>query len=306
MKGSGMKILVLTKDLTERSVIQQVLQRNGHQVVMASDSQAAWDLIQSEGLRFVVADRTNTDMDEQRFIERVRSARLPAHVYILMISNKGNDQETQSVPADDHLYKPLSTADLKARVGIGERILNLGDNLRQAKGQLEKMALLDPVTNLYNARYFISAAGRELERARRSLGPISMLALEVNDLEAIREKHGEEIGSDAMKITGQVIKEKSRPYDCLGRGQGDLFLIALPNVIGPDAEKIGLRIITSMRGMNITSHEGAALDLSMSAGVASVSHITAATEIPRLIEQARQALLRARDTGLNQVFLVYV
>lgn len=301
-----MKILVLNRDITERSVIQQVLQRNGHQVLMASDSQTAWDLLQSEGLRFVIADRTNTDMDEQRFIERVRSARLPAHVYILMISNKGNDQETQSVPADDHLYKPLSTADLKARVGIGERILTLGDNLRQAKGQLEKMALLDPVTNLYNAKYFLTAAARELERARRSLGPLSVIMLEVNDLESIRDLHGEEIGSDVMKIVSQVIKEKSRPYDCLGRGPGDAFLIAFPNVLGPDAEKIAMRIITSMRGMNIAPREGAPLKLSMSAGVACVSHITAATEIPRLIEQARQALVRSRDSGENQVFLVYV
>ncbi len=301
-----MKILVLNRDITERSVIQQVLQRNGHQVVMASDSQTAWDLLQSESLRFVIADRTNTDMDEQRFIERVRSARLPAHIYILMISNKGNDQETQSVPADDHLYKPLSTADLKARVGIGERILTLGDNLRRAKGQLENMALLDPVTNLYNTKYFFTAAARELERARRSLGPLSIIMLEVNDLEAIRDLHGEEIGSDVLKIISQVIKEKSRPYDCLGRGQGDTFLIALPNVLGPDGEKIALRIMTSMRAMNISPREGAPLKLSMNAGAASISHITPATEVPRLVEQARQALVRSRDAGENQVFLVYI
>ena len=66
-----MKILVLNNDLTERSVIQQVLQRNGHQVVAVSDSQSAWNLLQDGSLRFVIADRTNTDMDEQRFIERV-------------------------------------------------------------------------------------------------------------------------------------------------------------------------------------------------------------------------------------------
>lgn len=300
-----MKILVLNNDLTERSVIQHVLQRNGHQVVTAANSQAAWDLLQSEGLRFVIADRTNTDMDDQRFIERVRSARLPAHVYILLISNKGNDQETQSVPADDHLYKPLSTADLKARVGIGERILNLGDNLRRAKGQLESLALLDPVTNLYNPKSFLSAAGRELERARRSMGPLCLIVLEVDDLDGIRDQHGDEIGSDVLKIVGQVIKEKCRPYDCLGRGQGDSFTIALPNVLGPDAEKIAMRIIASMRGMNISPREGMPLKLSMSAGVASVLHITAATEIARVLEQARQAMLRARESGPDQVFVTY-
>lgn len=301
-----MKILVLNNDLTERSVIQQVLQRNGHQVVTATTSAAAWDLLQDGSLRFVIADRTNTDMDEQRFIEHVRSAKLPAHIYILLISNKGKDQETQSVPADDYLYKPLSTADLKARVGIGERILSLGDNLRRAKGQLETLVLMDPVTNFYNPKAFLSAAGRELERARRSLGPLSLIVLSVDDLDAIRTLHGEEIGSDFLKIVGQVIREKCRPYDCIGRGVGDTFTMALANVLAPDAEKIAMRIITNMLGMKISPHEGTPLTLNMSAGVASVSHITAATEVPRLLEHARHAMLRARESGVNQVFLVYV
>jgi diguanylate cyclase (GGDEF)-like protein len=301
-----MKILVLNNDLTERSVIQQVLQRNGHQMVMAGNTQTAWDLLQNGGLRFVVADRTNTDMDAERFIERVRSTRLPAHIYILLISNKGKDQETQSVPADDHLYKPLSTADLKARVAIGERILNLGDNLRHARGQLESLALLDPLTNLYNHKAFLGAAAKELERARRSLGPLSMIMLGVDNLRDISDLHGAEIANDVLKIVGQVLKERGRPYDCLGRAEGETFMIALPNVMGPDAEKIAQRIVNSLLGMNISPLQGDPLRLSMSGGVATVSHITAATEIPQLIEQARQAMLRARESGSNQVFVAYV
>ncbi|HEY6073086.1 MAG TPA: diguanylate cyclase [Anaerolineales bacterium] len=301
-----MKILVLNNDLTERSVIQQVLQRNGHQVVMAPDSQTAWELLQSGEIRFMVGDRTNTDMDEKRFIERVRSSRLPAHIYILLISNKGNDQETQSVPADDYLYKPLSTADLKARVGIGERILHLGDNLRIAKRQLESMAMFDPRTNLYNPKAFLTTAIKELERARRCLGPLSIIMLGIDNFKSITGQYGDETGNDVLKIAGQVVKEKTRPYDCLGHWEEDTFVVALPNVLGPDSEKIALRILQSLQAMNLTPIEGGAVKLSLSVGVAAVSHITPATEIPPLIEHARQAMLSAREAGSNQVFLVYI
>jgi diguanylate cyclase (GGDEF)-like protein len=300
-----MKILVLNTDLTERSVIQQVLQRGGHQVIMADTSQEAWEVLRQGAARFLIADRTNTDMDSANFIEQVRSSRLPAHVYILMISARGNDQETLSFPADDYLYKPISTVDLKARVSIGERILSLGDNLMQAKSQLESLALLDPLTNLYNQRAFLSAAAGELERARRSQGPISLIMLDVDNFQGIAGTYGAQVAEDVLAIIGQVIREKSRPYDCIGRWGTDSFASALPNVIGTDAEKIAMRILGSMHSMNVTPPDGTPLKVQMSAGVAMVSHITASMEIDPLIEQARQAMLRARESGGDQVFLSY-
>jgi two-component system cell cycle response regulator len=301
-----MKILVLDNDITERSVIQQVLQRNGHQVVMAADSQAAWGLLQSGGLRFVIVDRTNTDADEQRFVERLRSARLPAHIYILLISTKGLDLEPHTATADDYLYKPLSTADLKARVVIGERILSLGDNLLHAKSQLETLALLDPQTNLFNRKAFLSSALGELERARRGEALISLLMLDIDNFEPIRTVHGQEISNDMLKLVAQIIREKSRPYDCIGRWETAAFALALPDVIGADAEKIAMRVITSVRSMNIAPASGSPLNIQMSAGVAVLSHITAATTLETLIEQAHQAMLRARAAGGNQAFLAYI
>lgn len=300
-----MKILVLNNDLTERSVIQQVLQRNGHEVVTAENSQAAWEILKQGVIRFVIGDRTNTDMDEQHFVEKVRSARLPAHIYILLISLKGSDLESQSFPADDYLFKPLSTADLKTRVSIGERILTLGDNLMHAKGQLETLALLDPLTNLYNRKAFLKSANGELERARRFQSPISLIMLAVDNYPGIHTQYGEEIGNDVLKLIAQIIREKSRPYDCIGRWDQESFVTALPNVIGTDGEKVAQRVLTSMRSMNITPNIGTALRVEMSAGVAAVSHITAVLEVEALIDQARLAMLRAREAGGNQVCVSY-
>ncbi len=199
------------------------------------------------------------------------------------------------MPADDYLYKPLSTADLKARVGIGERILHLGDNLRIAKRQMEAMAMYDPRTNLYNPKAFLNTAIKELERARRCLGPLSIIMLGIDNFKAITGQYGDETGNDVLKIAGQVVKEKTRPYDCLGHWEEDTFVVALPNVLGPDSEKIAMRILQSLQAMNLTPIEGGAVKLSLSMGVAAVSHITPATEIPPLIEHARQAMLeRAR------------
>ena len=68
-----MKILVLTNDLMERTVIQQVLQRNGHEIIMASNSETATQFLQEGEIRFIIADRPTTDIDEKQFIQQVIS-----------------------------------------------------------------------------------------------------------------------------------------------------------------------------------------------------------------------------------------
>lgn len=301
-----MKILVLNGDLTERSVIQQVLLRNGHHILVAETSQAAFGMLQENGIRFIIADRTNTDMDVTHFIEHVRSAPLPTHVYILLISARGQDMETLSGLPDDYLFKPVAPADLKARVLIGERILALGDNLLRAKDQLDTLALLDPLTNLLNKKAYLPAAFGELERARRAQSPISVTVLGIDNFDGIKAVHGEEAGNDVLILLGQVLREKSRPYDCLGRWDTADFSSALPGVIGADAQKIAERVMTAIRSMHITPPDGPPLHVGMSAGIAAVNHITTATEIEPLIRGAQQAMLRAREAGGSQVFLTYI
>lgn len=299
-----MKILVLNNDPTERDTILQILQNRNHEVFTCENSQSAWEYLANGRARFVIADRTTTDIDEKHFIEHVRSGGLPAPVYILLITNRAYDPEKQPARADDYLYKPLSAAELRSRLAIGERILRLGDNLLQARDQLENLALYDPLTNLLNPKAFLSSAHGELERARRSRSPLSLILLDVDNFNALSAQYGKRLGDDVLKVVARVIREKSRPYDCVGRWEDNQFIAALSGVISSDAEKVAERIIYGVRSITLTAgQEGPHLSLQLSAGVAIVSHISPTVELPEVINYARNAMLRAKEAGGNQVFL---
>ncbi len=301
-----MRILVLSNDPNERATMLQVLQGRKHEALICADSQSAWELLLSGRVRYVIADRTNTDVDEKHFVEHIRAGGLPAPIYILLITNRTFDPETQPARADDYLYKPVSAAEFRSRVAIGERILSLGDNLLQAKDQLESMAVFDPLTGLMNQKAFLTTAHGELERARRSQAPLSLIMLNVDNFKLLNAQYGTRIGDEVLKLVAQVIREKSRPYDCIGRWQGDEFIIALPGLIGADAEKVAERIIGGVRAILLTAgQEGPRLSLQMSAGVATLMHVSPTVEFPSLVGQAHNALLRAKESGGNQVFLSY-
>jgi two-component system chemotaxis response regulator CheY len=303
-----MKILVFNKDLTERTVIQQVLQANGHEMVTAEDSETAMQRLKEGGLRFVIVDRVTTDMDEQQFIRRVREAKPPYYIYILLITAKVQETDITVVRmgADDYLHKPIIPIELKSRIHIGERILGLRDHLVQAKDTLDKSAMLDTLTNVLNEKAFLILSRGELERARRAQSPFSLIALDIDNFKEIADKHGENIGNDVLNVIAKAIREKSRPYDGVGRYEDNLFLIALSGVIGQDAEKIADRILKGILNTNISLLDGSEISVSMSAGIICLLRITAATEMDILIQQAKAAVAHAKREGGNQVYTVFV
>ncbi len=109
-----MRILVFNKDLTERMVIQQVLQVNGHELILAEDSESAMQQLREGGIHFVIADRVTTDMDEKQLIKRVRDAKPPYYIYILLITNKVQETDITitRTGADDYIHTPVIPIEL--------------------------------------------------------------------------------------------------------------------------------------------------------------------------------------------------
>ncbi len=303
-----MKILVLDNDLTETKIIQQVIQQNGHEITPVNDSETAMQLLQQGEIRFVIADRITTDMDEKQFIQRVRDAKPPYYIYILLLSE--NIEETDIIApgprADDYLHKPVVPIELKSRVHIGERILNLGDHLVEVTDTQERIAMFDTLTSVLNQRAFLIFSRGELERARRGQSPLSLIALDIDNFKTINDQFGEIIGNDVLTVVAQGIREKSRPYDGVGRYEADSFLIILPGVIGQDAEKIAERILKGILNTDISLLDGRKVHLKLSAGIVSSVHITAATEVEILIDKANEALQQAKREGGNQAVIVFV
>jgi diguanylate cyclase (GGDEF)-like protein len=303
-----MKILVLDNDEVERSVIQQVLQHNGHETILAENSEDAMQVLREGETRFVIVDRETTDAGETQFIQSLRAAQPPYYIYILLLASKL--QESDIAPsrggADDYLRKPITPLELKSRVHIGQRMLGLRDHLISAKGTLEQTAMFEPLTKTLNEKAFVTLSRGELERARRAQAPFSLVALEVENLQEIAAKHGENTANDALILISQTIREKSRPYDGAGRIGENLFFIPLPGVIGQDAEKIAVRILKGIQNANISLLDGTALDLKLTAGVVSSLRVTAATEIETLIEKGREALAATHEAGDGQIHTIFL
>lgn len=237
-----------------------------------------------------------------QFIPRVRAMKIADPFIILLITEMNSDDELAPTGADDVIQKPFRARDLKNRVAMAARIISLSNNLGSAHDQLESQAVYDPLTGFMNRSGFFRQSNGELERARRASLPLSLIALDIDNFKLINDKFGINVGDDVLRMAAQVVREKSRPYDCIGRWMGDEFIIMLAGVIGADAEKIAERVIAGVRGTHVEVQNEPPVMVKISAGIASAARISASTEVEPLIQQARQAMARAKESGGNQFF----
>lgn len=294
-----MKVLVLAGDAKERGLIQSALEKSRHEVFSAASVGEALSQVESSHPRLAIVDEDIGNDQRAEFIARARASGQPA-IYVLSLTTATPSPQD----SDDTMRRPFSVSELAVRVSLAQRFLALGDSLAEAREQIDSMALYDPLTGLMNRSAFYRTARGELERARRASAPLSVISLDLDNFRDLNAAYGIPAGDEALRAVAATIRERSRPYDCIGRWTGDEFLVALPGVIAEDAEKIAERIIKGVLSSEIL-FEGQPLTVGLSAGIASILQINASTEIQPVLEQARQARARAREMGGNQVFLSF-
>ena len=297
------KILVVNDEQKDRRNVEKILTRLGHKVVLANSGEAAWELLQDENIRFVATDSNMQGMNGIQLIKNIRSTTFPEYVYIIIITSNSIDDdiaEGLSAGANDYLPKPINPTELAARIAVGERMLALEDSLRQANQKLEKLSMVDGLTGLLNRRAIYKVARVELERARRASEPISLVFLSIDALKEISDEHGDLMGENVLKAVTQIIKERLRAYDGIGRWAGDEYLVVLPGASASFAEKIANRVIKGIAAIQLSLPEGDILTLQASAGVATITKMTGSvTLLDDQLQLASEALYRAKEAGKN-------
>jgi diguanylate cyclase (GGDEF)-like protein len=301
-----MKILVLENSSKELELIQQALDHKKDTLIPLYSSEQIWPYTQSGEASFLIANWDTSDLRVTQFIQRVRAAKPAEPLYIILTTGKSSDDAPSSLGADDIVQRPFKSSDLKNRIAMAGRIISLASNLAVARDQLKNQAAFDVSTGFLNRAGFLKQSTGELERARRASLPVSMLALDIDDFKMINDSFGVELGHEVLQVVAQSIREKSRPYDCISRWTAGGFVLMLAGTIGADAEKVAERIIAGVRGTRIEVENETPLNVKISVGITSVARISTSTEVGPLIQQALQAMMRAKESGGNQVFLVYV
>ncbi|MEF8850593.1 MAG: PAS domain S-box protein [Candidatus Bipolaricaulota bacterium] len=98
--------------------------------------------------------------------------------------------------------------------------------------QLRRQAIRDPLTNLYNRRYFNESLQKEVEKCKRYNSSLSFLMIDVNRFKEINDRYTHQIGDRVLKEVAEILKDNVRSADTVVRYGGDEFLVMMPETYG--------------------------------------------------------------------------
>ena len=137
-----MRILIAEDDFTSRGMLAAVLKKAGHEPVETVNGLEAWGALQQpEAPRLVILDWMMPEMDGLEVLRRVRALPGDRPPYILMLTSKTDKAEIIAgldAGANDYLPKPFDVGELRARVEVGRRMVEMQDELAGKIGELQR------------------------------------------------------------------------------------------------------------------------------------------------------------------------
>jgi len=117
--------------------------------------------------------------------------------------------------------------------------------------ELNRLAITDPLTQLFNRRYIEEELRKEIERSKRYSRPLSVMVLDLDNFKIINDILGHQYGDEVLKKIGENLKKSCRKVDTVGRFGGDEFVIILPETNLEKSIKVANKIIKNLEKMEI-------------------------------------------------------
>lgn len=153
----------------------------------------------------------------------------------------------------------------------------------------KEVALVDPLTSVFNRRYMDEIFPREISKAQRGGTELSFVMLDVDGFKDINTKFGHFAGDQYLRDVATLLKKTFRGSDTVLRLGGDEFLVILPETSNKQAQRAAERLLWETRWWNQAGH--AKYELAFSCGVATYRK---GMDIKEVLELADRDMYRAK------------
>ena len=204
-----MRILIAEDDFTSRTVLSGVLKKEGHEVMATVNGAEAWEALQQpDAPVLVILDWMMPEMDGPEVVRRVRALQTDRPPYIIMLTTKGDKADIIAgldAGANDYLAKPFDPGELRARIEVGRRMVEMQDALIESREILTHQATHDPLTGLPNRRAILDRLREELARTRRHDDMLAVGMFDIDHFKQVNDTYGHQTGDDVLCGLAQIL-----------------------------------------------------------------------------------------------------
>jgi putative two-component system response regulator len=307
------RVLVVDDDPATRNMISNFLLARGVDCVTAENGAAGLAIFDDIQPKLIISDWTMPVMDGLEFCRRIRAHSSGKHVHFIMLTMHDDEQELArafDAGVHDYLAKPFNAAAMLARLRAGLRAVELYSEIsdrhqgsRQLNAQLndlnqrlERLAITDDLTGLYNRRQAMHRLEEHWAMCNRYQRTVSVISLDIDNFKQINDAYGHSAGDAVLQGVAEVLRQCVRNTDTVCRIGGEEFLIILPSQTTQEAEICAHRCRVSV-AERVFEFGELRIKATISLGIA--SRRPDMMQAADVLKEADDALYAAKHAGRN-------
>lgn len=322
-----MKVLIIDDEKSIRTILSEMVQHWGYEVVLAADGESAWKIFQviNEPI-IVLLDWVMPGIDGVELCRRLKQSEKTAHTYVIILTAKRSDVEDVVIGfdagSDDFLTKPIDPRELSCRLSVGRRILTYQHDLEQrnatlqettrvmenvmrelqiVNGKLKELSLEDELTGIPNRRSLENYLAKEWWHALREKEALTFIMVDVDFFKYYNDTYGHPAGDECLKKVATILAENvKRSSDITTRYGGEEFAIVLHATDSAGGQKVAEKLRLVVESLAIPNKASKVSPyVTISLGIATIiPDINSSYET--LKKEADDALYQAKREGRNR------
>ena len=223
-----------------------------------------------------------------------------AHQLAVPMVGRGRVLGVLSILGDDP-ERPFTQDDLDTLRSFAAQASVAMENVMLHQ-EAQRLSVTDPLTGLWNFRYFQLQADRELESAARFERPLSLLIIDLDHFKMVNDRFGHQVGDDVLVEVARRIQAATRVPDVVARYGGEEFVVLLPGTDAVGAVATAERIRQAVAASKVTittAQDISPMAVSCSIGVS--EHPAHGTTVAGLLRSADAAMYQAKAQGRDRV-----
>lgn len=206
----------------------------------------------------------------------------------------------ENLMKDTHIMQAEIVRSREALIQQRESVETSQEKIRKLQAELTQLSetvRVDQLTGVLNRRGFDEAIVKEISRAKRNDGKLSIAFLDIDNFKKLNDSFGHHIGDEALKLLASTIQTTIRPTDVVSRFGGEEFVILLPDTDIEQAVSTITRLQRALTKQFFMANNERQL-ITFSAGIALFKKLETDADV---ISRADQAMYLAKKSGKNRV-----
>lgn len=292
--GPRLGVLVVDDDPVVRLTVGAILERLGHDCLLAGDGAEALASFEREAPAVVITDWSMPGLDGTALTARIRERAGAGYTYVIVLTGEADEQaalEAMKAGADDLLVKPLDAAALERQLVAAQRVIGLHEAMRAD-------ARVDALTGIPNRRAMNEELAALAARTQRYGHQLAVVLFDLDRFKAFNDLAGHLAGDQVLSEVATTLRRSLRGSDSIYRYGGEEFLALLP---GQDVEHAAIaaeRLCQAVRRLELEHPAGGRL--TVSGGVAALRFGESGEQ---LLARADGALYEAKRSGRDCIRL---